>query len=77
MHTCINGDGHRRCECQDGYHLSGDGLNCIDNDECTFQNGNCENVCVNTIGSYYCGCREGLRLDQDGKTCIGECFYGI
>uniref|UniRef100_A0AC35GXM3 Metalloendopeptidase n=1 Tax=Panagrolaimus sp. PS1159 TaxID=55785 RepID=A0AC35GXM3_9BILA len=48
----------------------------IDFDECSKDNGNCEQICVNTIGSYECRCSNGLTLSEDGHSCVtGECFF--
>ena len=45
-----------------------------DVDECTVNNGNCDQDCHNTYGSYYCTCGSGWRLDPDGHTCNGYIF---
>uniref|UniRef100_A0A8D0L9S5 EGF-like domain-containing protein n=1 Tax=Sphenodon punctatus TaxID=8508 RepID=A0A8D0L9S5_SPHPU len=46
-----------------------------DVNECTNENGDCEDQCCNTIGSYYCRCPAGQKLGEDGKSCkdIDEC----
>ncbi|RDD39384.1 Mucin-like protein [Trichoplax sp. H2] len=55
--------------------FSGNGVNCIDINECQVSNGNCGSICVNTIGSYRCTCPSGYYLAMDGRTCqdINEC----
>ena len=44
---------------------------CVDFDECSRNNGGCDQTCVNTIGSFYCICdRSDLwALDNDGRRC--------
>lgn len=47
-----------------------------DKDECSKDNGGCQQDCVNTFGSYECQCRSGFVLHdnkhdcKEGKTCI-------
>ena len=43
-----------------------------DVDECTNNNGRCEQVCNNTIGSFLCDCVTGYRLDGNGLNCSGK-----
>ena len=42
-----------------------------DVDECTNNNGGCEQVCNNTIGSFLCDCVTGYQLDRNGLNCNG------
>ncbi|XP_078667424.1 uncharacterized protein LOC144909224 [Branchiostoma floridae x Branchiostoma belcheri] len=76
--------------CSPGYHvISGDvitrtctsngswtetGLFCQDIDECSIQNGGCDQTCTNTIGSYICSCSEaGFTVDWNGHNCATAC----
>ncbi len=68
--TCINVFGGFICQCQDGYH--GDGLagfGCRDHDECSANNGGCDQQCVNLLGSFQCQCDPGFTLQRDGRSC--------
>ncbi|KAI5940124.1 Signal peptide, CUB and EGF-like domain-containing protein 1 [Manis javanica] len=40
-----------------------------DVNECTIDNGGCQDQCCNTIGSYYCKCQAGQKLEEDGRGC--------
>lgn len=44
-----------------------------DVDECSMNNGSCDQGCVNTKGSYECVCPPGRRLHWNRKDCVGEC----
>uniref|UniRef100_A0A3Q2WYM1 Signal peptide, CUB and EGF-like domain-containing protein 2 n=1 Tax=Haplochromis burtoni TaxID=8153 RepID=A0A3Q2WYM1_HAPBU len=70
VHECNNTPGNYRCTCYDGFHLAHDGHNCLDVDECQFNNGGCQHTCVNTMGSYECRCKEGFFLSDNQHTCI-------
>uniref|UniRef100_A0A7N8XU89 Signal peptide, CUB and EGF-like domain-containing protein 2 n=1 Tax=Mastacembelus armatus TaxID=205130 RepID=A0A7N8XU89_9TELE len=70
VHECNNIPGNYRCTCYDGFHLAHDGHNCLDVDECKFNNGGCQHTCVNTMGSYECRCKEGFFLSDNQHTCI-------
>uniref|UniRef100_A0A8C0EI08 Signal peptide, CUB domain and EGF like domain containing 2 n=1 Tax=Bubo bubo TaxID=30461 RepID=A0A8C0EI08_BUBBB len=70
VHECFNIPGNYRCTCYDGFMLAHDGHNCLDTDECMFNNGGCQHVCVNTVGSYECRCKEGFFLSDNQHTCI-------
>ncbi|KAI5132089.1 Tolloid-Like Protein 2 [Manis pentadactyla] len=37
--------------------------------ECTTDNGGCQDRCCSTIGSYYCKCQAGQKLEEDGRGC--------
>ncbi|XP_069464522.1 uncharacterized protein [Ambystoma mexicanum] len=67
-------DGNYFCVCQSGY--SGDGIQCLDIDECKTGLHRChkEGNCINTLGSYTCLCKPGYT--GDGLTCadINECL---
>ncbi|XP_048040168.1 signal peptide, CUB and EGF-like domain-containing protein 2 isoform X5 [Megalobrama amblycephala] len=77
VHECYNIPGNYRCTCLDGFHLAHDGLNCLDVDECFFNNGGCQHVCVNTMGSYECRCKEGFFLSDNQHTCIHRSVEGM
>ena len=40
--------------CQPGFTWDSDYEECLDIDECQFNNGNCPAMCMNLFGSYYC-----------------------
>ncbi len=48
------------------------GLFFLDFDECSQNNGGCEETCVNTVGAFYCECLRGWALQADGFSCIGR-----
>jgi len=41
----------------------------IDRDECSVDNGGCQQVCKNTIGSYHCNCHSGFTLHSNKHDC--------
>ena len=44
-----------------------------DINECSNNNGSCEDTCTNTIGSYTCSCQSiGYHLDNDKHNCSGN-----
>ncbi|XP_063560415.1 fibulin-5-like [Gorilla gorilla gorilla] len=59
------------------HRFSEDGENPFGQDinECTIDNGGCQDRCCNTVGSYYCKCQAGQKLEEDGKGCedVDEC----
>ncbi|XP_053802363.1 signal peptide, CUB and EGF-like domain-containing protein 2 isoform X1 [Vidua macroura] len=77
VHECFNIPGNYRCTCYDGFMLAHDGHNCLDTDECMFNNGGCQHVCVNTVGSYECRCKEGFFLSDNQHTCIHRSEEGM
>ncbi|XP_062432139.1 signal peptide, CUB and EGF-like domain-containing protein 2 isoform X1 [Rhea pennata] len=77
VHECFNIPGNYRCTCYDGFMLAHDGHNCMDTDECMFNNGGCQHVCVNTVGSYECRCKEGFFLSDNQHTCIHRSEEGM
>ncbi|XP_053924608.1 signal peptide, CUB and EGF-like domain-containing protein 2 isoform X3 [Cuculus canorus] len=77
VHECFNIPGNYRCTCYDGFTLAHDGHNCLDTDECVFNNGGCQHVCVNTVGSYECRCKEGFFLSDNQHTCIHRSEEGM
>ena len=44
----------------------------LDHDECSSNNGGCDQVCVNEHATYRCECYAGYRLGTDGKSCAGK-----
>ena len=47
-----------------------------DVDECTTNNGGCDQMCNNIIGSFLCNCMTGYQLDRNGLDCNGElCMF--
>ncbi|XP_063738154.1 signal peptide, CUB and EGF-like domain-containing protein 2 isoform X4 [Eleginops maclovinus] len=77
VHECNNIPGNYRCTCYDGFNLAHDGHNCLDVDECKFNNGGCQHTCVNTMGSYECCCKEGFFLSDNQHTCIHRSVEGL
>ncbi|XP_061598844.1 signal peptide, CUB and EGF-like domain-containing protein 2 isoform X4 [Cololabis saira] len=77
VHECNNIPGNYRCTCYDGFNLAHDGHNCLDVDECKFNNGGCQHTCVNTVGSYECRCKEGFFLSDNQHTCIHRSVEGL
>ena len=45
---------------------------CSDIDECSTDNGGCEQECTNPTGSFFCSCNEGFTLNADGMSCDGK-----
>lgn len=43
-----------------------------DTNECSVNNGGCQQVCVNTVGSYECHCHSGYKLHWNKKDCVGK-----
>ena len=70
-----NADG-ANCVCHSGF--AGDGLDCLDVDECIEGLADCDEnaTCTNTPGSFECACNQGYS--GDGQTCtdINECLEG-
>ena len=48
----------------------------IDINECTTENGGCEQNCQNTIGSYSCSCQPGYHL-YNNVFCSGIIIYSF
>jgi len=44
----------------------------LDVDECSMDNGGCDQNCTNIIGSFQCSCQPGYDLADDGLRCIGR-----
>eukprot|EP00058_Branchiostoma_floridae_P009650 XP_002595138.1 hypothetical protein BRAFLDRAFT_67927 [Branchiostoma floridae] len=64
-------------ECCTGWRQSGSSCP-IHKNECSSNNGGCDQTCTNTRGSYTCSCRQGFVLDSDGRGCSDhdECAAG-
>lgn len=43
-----------------------------DTNECSVNNGGCQQVCVNTVGSYECRCHSAYKLHWNKKDCVGK-----
>ncbi|XP_010833580.1 PREDICTED: EGF-like and EMI domain-containing protein 1 [Bison bison bison] len=77
VETCVHGkrcsEGEvQRCQCSEGFQ----GPHCqYDINECSSDNGGCQDQCYNTIGSYYCKCQAGQKLEEDDRGCrdVDEC----
>ena len=85
-----NTNGSFICSCQNVYMLCDDKRTCIginnwydynilniiliDINECTINNGGCEQTCVNDVGTYNCYCRHGCNLNSDNHTCDGKLY---
>uniref|UniRef100_A0A7N4PSK5 Signal peptide, CUB domain and EGF like domain containing 2 n=1 Tax=Sarcophilus harrisii TaxID=9305 RepID=A0A7N4PSK5_SARHA len=77
VHECFNIPGNYHCTCYDGFRLAHDGHNCLDVNECLFNNGGCQHTCANTMGSYECQCNEGFFLSDNQHTCIHHAEEGL
>lgn len=53
-HGCSNNMGSFSCNCSEGFALSGDGLSCVDINECVSSGCSAEFTCINTEGSFMC-----------------------
>ncbi|KAK5607109.1 hypothetical protein CRENBAI_007290 [Crenichthys baileyi] len=80
--TCINTAGSYSCHtdtvtCPRGFHLSVNGTQCEDVDECLIGSKCGSHVCVNLKGSYRCECRNGYMFNRVTKLCedINECTH--
>lgn len=73
--TCVNTPGTFECSCISGY--LGDGITCVDVNECDTNNGGCDalTTCTNTPGTRICGaCPSGYAGNGDeGCMDIDEC----
>ncbi|XP_008100936.1 EGF-containing fibulin-like extracellular matrix protein 1 isoform X2 [Anolis carolinensis] len=74
---CYNVVGSFLCQCNQGFELSADRINCDDIDECRASNFMCQYECVNEPGRFSCLCPDGYQLVR-GRNCqdINECEVG-
>ncbi|XP_067140465.1 fibrillin-2-like [Centruroides vittatus] len=73
---CRNSIGSYNCQCNPGYALDSDGLNCTDINECTIAHNVCgSGTCRNTAGSFRCDCHDGYEDSMMMQMCmdINEC----
>lgn len=61
-HHCQNTPLGPICSCKDGFQLKGDGLSCVDKNECEIQPPLCSQLCHNLEGSYQCECFDDFQL---------------
>ena len=45
--------------------------------ECSVDNGGCDQICSETFESFTCSCKAGYSLTNDGYTCIGKLIHTI
>ena len=74
--TCVDLEGLFRCECNTGYHGSGD--KCFDDDECKLGTHNCDpmkSICINVEmpTQWRCECKEGYRHEDIGLDLRLDC----
>ncbi|XP_061751056.1 latent-transforming growth factor beta-binding protein 2-like isoform X2 [Nerophis ophidion] len=67
---CVNRFSTYTCYCRFGFYYDNVRLECIDFDECEFENSCTDGVCVNTAGSFNCFCSPPLVLDSTQRHCI-------
>ena len=48
-----------------------------DEDQCSNNNGGCQQKCTNLIPDYNCSCNTGYTLNEDGLSCDGERLAGF
>ncbi len=74
--SCLTNADGASCVCNPGYE--GDGLDCLDIDECTSGLANCNlnASCINTPGSFECTCDDGYEGDGLDCTDFNECLEG-
>lgn len=67
---CSNSFPFYTCFCRSGFYYDNIRLECVDYDECEFQEACEDGACVNTAGSFNCFCRPPLVLDSSRRHCI-------
>lgn len=65
---CLDTPGSYQCTCNGGY--TGDGVTCIDVDECLSNPCDKNATCNNTDGDFFCQCDSGFI--GDGMSCTRE-----
>lgn len=48
--VCENMLGTYQCICEEGFQQTGSGTSCVDIDECSINNGGCDDICMNSPG---------------------------
>ena len=50
-----------------------------DDNECSFNNGGCQQICTNLDGSFVCDCPDGFVLQANALTCVDvdECRTSV
>ena len=49
----------------------------LDINECSTNNGGCNQTCTNTNGSYECSCNVGFNLADNNHDCDGTLYYNV
>ena len=72
--VCTNSVGSFSCHCDNGYE--GDGVKCVNTNECLpYNTNNCNTAvseCNDTIGSYTCPCKTGFKSKTPGAEVTSE-----
>lgn len=73
---CKLGETGTSCICDTGFN--GDGITCVDTNECFMENSCKGNArCQNTLGSYTCLCGDGFKVEGSQCVDIDECEEGL
>ncbi|XP_014250447.1 vitellogenin receptor [Cimex lectularius] len=68
-HKCQKMPNGHKCFCPSGFRLDGNGINCVDINECVSLNA-CSQYCNNTVGSFKCYCESSqYKLRSDKISC--------
>ncbi|XP_041828648.1 latent-transforming growth factor beta-binding protein 2-like [Melanotaenia boesemani] len=67
---CSNFFSWYTCFCRSGFYYDNVRLECVDYDECKFEDACKDGACVNTVGSFNCFCSPPLVLDSSRRHCI-------
>ena len=72
---CKDGINTYTCICHEGYELDTSEQRCVNINECTAGDNDCEQICNDTEGSFTCSCNLGFELNTDKKSCdnINDC----
>ena len=70
---CFDTKGSYTCSCKTGF--TGNGISCLDIDECVNNMDNCDTnaTCVNAQGSFGCSCKNGYVLKGTLCSDVDEC----